>query len=154
MNNYTALLEITVNAHESVLSRKLVFWTSNWKHVIKYDLCVKFSRFFAHNVQMCAKFICKSSLMFVKCCEYYHIILRGRFFVDTLLLLHAPTAVHTDHWTLCQSSWLNSCAYYWCYNMKPGIERVQALTDISRWSHVVIATKPVQRLQIRTMVHN
>jgi len=29
MNDHTASLEITVNVHESVLSRKLVFWTSN-----------------------------------------------------------------------------------------------------------------------------
>ena len=29
MNNHTASLEITVNVHESVLSRKLVFSTSN-----------------------------------------------------------------------------------------------------------------------------
>jgi len=29
MNNHTASLEITVNVHESVLSGKLVFWTSN-----------------------------------------------------------------------------------------------------------------------------
>jgi len=29
MNNHTASLEITVNVHESVLSRKLMFWTSN-----------------------------------------------------------------------------------------------------------------------------
>jgi len=28
MNNHTASLEITVNMHESVLSRKLMFWTS------------------------------------------------------------------------------------------------------------------------------
>jgi len=59
MNDHTASMEITVNVHESVLSRKLVFWTSNWKHVIKYDLYVKLSRIFAHNVQMCAKFCCK-----------------------------------------------------------------------------------------------
>jgi len=29
MNNHTPSLEITVNMHESVLSRKLVFWNSN-----------------------------------------------------------------------------------------------------------------------------
>jgi len=29
MNNHTASLEITVNVRESMLSRKLVFWTSN-----------------------------------------------------------------------------------------------------------------------------
>jgi len=45
-NNHTASLEITVNVHEFVLSRKLVFLTSNWKHVIKYDLYVKFPRIF------------------------------------------------------------------------------------------------------------
>jgi len=29
MINYTASLEIAVNVHESVLSRKVVFWTRN-----------------------------------------------------------------------------------------------------------------------------
>jgi len=48
MNNHTASLEITVNVHESVLSRKLVFWTSNRKPVIKYDLYVKFPWIFLH----------------------------------------------------------------------------------------------------------
>jgi len=33
-------------------------------------------------------------------------------------------------------------------NEKPGIERVQALADISRLAYV-IATKPMHRLQIR-----
>jgi len=33
-------------------------------------------------------------------------------------------------------------------------ERVQALADISRSRYVVIATKPVNRLQIRPIVHN
>jgi len=33
-------------------------------------------------------------------------------------------------------------------NAKPGIERVQALADISRLRYVVIATKPAHRLQI------
>jgi len=85
MNNHTASLEITVNVHESVLSRKLMFWTSNWKHVIKYDFYVKFPRIFAHNVQICAKFCCKISMMFAKYFEYYTIIyLGGRCFVDTL----------------------------------------------------------------------
>ena len=51
--------EITVNVHESLLSRKLVFWTSNWKHVIKCDLCVKFHEFL-HSVQICVKFSCKN----------------------------------------------------------------------------------------------
>jgi len=32
--------------------------------------------------------------------------------------------------------------------MTPGIERVQALADIPRSGYVVIATKPVHRLQI------
>ena len=39
-------------------------------------------------------------------------------------------------------------------NFKPGIERVQALADISRSRYVVIATKHVHRLQIRPIVHN
>jgi len=39
---------------------------------------------------------------------------------------------------------------------EPGIKRVglQALADISRSGYVVIATKPVHRLQIRPIVHN
>ena len=39
-------------------------------------------------------------------------------------------------------------------NFKPGTERLQALADISRSRYVVIATKPVHRLQIRQTVHN
>jgi len=42
-------------------------------------------------------------------------------------------------------------------NVKPGIERVQALADISRSAarrYVVIVTKPVHRLQIRPIMHN
>jgi len=37
---------------------------------------------------------------------------------------------------------------------KSGIGRVQPLADISRSGYVVIATKPVYRLQIRPIVHN
>jgi len=36
---------------------------------------------------------------------------------------------------------------------KPGIERVQALVDISRSRYVAIATQPVHGLQIRPIVH-
>jgi len=60
-----------------MLSRKLVFWRSNWKRVIKYDLYVKFPWIFAHSVQMCAKFSCKN---FIDVCQYFEydaIILRG-----------------------------------------------------------------------------
>ena len=39
-------------------------------------------------------------------------------------------------------------------NSKSGIERVQALSDISRSRYVAIATQPVHRLQIRQIVHN
>jgi len=39
MNNHTALLEITVNVHESELSRKLVFWASNLKRNKIRSLC-------------------------------------------------------------------------------------------------------------------
>jgi len=35
-----------------------------------------------------------------------------------------------------------------------GIGRVQALADILRSAYVVIATKPVHRLQIRPITHN
>ena len=85
INNHTASLEITVNVHQSMLSRKLVFWTSNWKHLIKYDLYVKFPRIFAHNVQINAKFCCKN---FNDVCRVFRILHRytqgGRFFVATL----------------------------------------------------------------------
>jgi len=37
---------------------------------------------------------------------------------------------------------------------KPGIERVHALADILRLDFVVIATKPMHRLQICPIVHN
>ena len=37
---------------------------------------------------------------------------------------------------------------------KPGIERVQALADFRVRRYVVIATKPVHRLQIRPIMHN
>jgi len=37
---------------------------------------------------------------------------------------------------------------------KPGIDRVQALADISRSRYVLIATKPVHRLQILPVAHN
>jgi len=37
--------------------------------------------------------------------------------------------------------------------LQPGIERVQALADISRSRYVVLATKPVHRLHIRPTVH-
>jgi len=37
---------------------------------------------------------------------------------------------------------------------KSGIERVQALADISRSGYVVIVTKPIHRLQIPPLVHN
>ena len=60
------------------------FWTSNWKHVIKYDIFVKFSRIFAHNVEIRAKFSCKNS---TDVCPLFWILRQytwgGRFFVDT-----------------------------------------------------------------------
>ena len=86
MNNHTASLEIPVNVHESVLSRKLVFWTSNCKHVIKYDFYVKCSRIFAHNVQTCAKFCCKNFSDVCQVFEYYTIILGGAFFCGYAVL--------------------------------------------------------------------
>jgi len=76
-NNHTASLEITVNIHESVLSWKLVFWTSNSKHVIKYDLYVEFSRIFAPMYTYVLNSVVKISMMFVKYFEYYTIIIRG-----------------------------------------------------------------------------
>ena len=79
--NHTASLLITVNVHEYVLSRKLVFWTSNWKDVIKYDLYVKFPRIFAHNVKICAEF-CRKNFNVV--CHVFRLlhqfVLRGPFF--------------------------------------------------------------------------
>jgi len=38
--------------------------------------------------------------------------------------------------------------------LKLGIERVQALADISRSRYVALATQPVHRLQIRPTMHN
>jgi len=64
-------MEITVNVHESMLSLKLVFWTSNGRHVIKYDLYVTFPRIFAHNVQINAKFCCKN---FNDVCQVFRIL--------------------------------------------------------------------------------
>jgi len=86
MNYHTASLEITVNVHESVLSRKRVLWTNNWKHVIKYNLYGKFPRLFAHNVQINAKFCRKN---FNDVCQVFRILHHytwggGRLFVDTL----------------------------------------------------------------------
>jgi len=60
MNNHSASLEITVNVLEFVLSRKLVFSTSNWKR---------------NKIRSV-----KISMMFAKYFEYYTIILRGPFF--------------------------------------------------------------------------
>ena len=45
---------------KSVLSRKLVFLTCNCRHVIKYDIYVKFSQIFAHCVQIYAKISCEN----------------------------------------------------------------------------------------------
>ena len=49
---------------------------------------------------------------------------------------------------------LHVCASHIKIQCKPAIERIQALADISRSDYVVIATKPVHRLQIRPTVHN
>jgi len=99
MNNHTALLKITVNVHESVLSLKLVCWTSNWKHVIKYDLYVKFSRIFAHNIQICAKFSCKN---FTDVCPVFWILChytRGAFFRGhTVLTPKGSVLVEDENW--------------------------------------------------------
>jgi len=82
MNNHTASLEITVNMHEFMLSQKLVFWTSNRKHVIKYDTI--FTLNFHKILHIMYKCVLNSaviiSLMFAKYFEYYTIILRGPFF--------------------------------------------------------------------------
>ena len=83
MNNHTASLEITVNVHESVLSRKLMFWTSTWKHVIKYDFTLNFHEFLHTMYKYVLNSVVKISMMFSKYFEYYTI--RGQFFfMDTL----------------------------------------------------------------------
>jgi len=88
MNDHTASLEITMNVHESVLSRKLVFWTSNWKHVIKYDLYANFHEF----VHTMYNSVVKISTMFAKYFEYYTIILGGgRFFRGHAVFLRYVT---------------------------------------------------------------
>jgi len=38
--------------------------------------------------------------------------------------------------------------------VKPVIEQVQVLADVSRSGYVVIATQPVHRLQLRPTMHN
>jgi len=72
MNNHTASLEITVNWHESVLSRKLVFWTSNWKHVIKYNVYGKLNvHEFLHTMyKYVLNSVVKIWLMFAQHFEY------------------------------------------------------------------------------------
>ena len=72
MNNHTASLEITVNVQESVLSRKLFLcFGLVIENIIKYDLYVKFSRIFAHSVQICTKFCCKN---FNDVCQVFRIL--------------------------------------------------------------------------------
>ena len=78
-----ASLEITVNVYESVLSRKLMFWTSNWKHEIKYFFTLNFHEFL-HTMYKCMpNSVVKISLMSVKYFEYYTIILSGAIFTWT-----------------------------------------------------------------------
>jgi len=102
-----------VNVHESVLSWKLVFWMGNWKHVIKYDLYIKFPRIFAHNVQMCAKFCCKN---FSDVCQVFRIlhhctVLRGTVFFcgHAVQVWYSITHLHLDGFepamSLCPLSW-------------------------------------------------
>jgi len=50
------------------------------------------------------------------------------------------------------NKWVTNCQVATVY--QPGIERVQALADISCSCYVAIATKPVHRLQIHPIVHN
>jgi len=92
MNNHTASLEITVNVHEFMLSRKLVFWTSNGKHVMKYDLYVKCPRIFPYVLNSAVKI----SMIFAKYFEYYTNIFRGRFFMDTLYIRQGGHYI--GHW--------------------------------------------------------
>ena len=47
-----------------MLSRKFVFWTSNGKHVIKYDVYVKFPRFFCTMYKYVLNSVVKISMMF------------------------------------------------------------------------------------------
>jgi len=131
MNNHTASLEITVNVHESALSRKLVFWTSNWKHVIKYDLYVKFPRIFAHNVQIRAKFCCqKFQWCLLSISNTTPLYLGGRFFcghaVDSKLVLRlqpfsSELKVNFHHSIILQELWMSThqltSFHFW--NWKP-----------------------------------
>jgi len=95
MNNHIDSLELTVNVHESVLSRKLVFWTSNWKHVIKCNLYVKFPRILHAVYKYVLYSVVKISVMFAKYFEYYTIILRGQF-LWTRCTTHLIIAVPRD----------------------------------------------------------
>ena len=115
-------MEITVNVHESMLSRKLVFWTSNWKHVIKYDLYVKFPWIFAHNVQITAKF----------CCENFNDVCQ----VFRILLHYTLGAVFS--WTHCRA-WLNRSSrlavhsIYWLISLWMTVYQILYVLRSARW---------------------
>ena len=53
----------TVNVHESVLSRKLVFDEYYWKRAIKYDLYVKFPQIFATEFSTYLYIVCENSFL-------------------------------------------------------------------------------------------
>ena len=72
INNHT-----TLNVHESVLSWKLAFWMSNWKHAI---LTLNFHEFLYAMYNYVLNSVVKIPLMFARYFEYYGIILRGAFF--------------------------------------------------------------------------
>jgi len=130
MNNHTASLEITVNVHESVLSRKLVFWTSNWKHVIKYDLYVKFPRIFAYTVHICAKLCCRNFSDVFQIFRILHHYTWGRFSWTRCTYTSTPIVPAYIWSTRCWWPRWNFTKLFG--NSKQATERLQALADISR----------------------
>ena len=122
-----------------------MFWTANWKHVIKYDLYIKFLRIFAYSVHICAKFCFKNFSDFAKYFEYHTIILwGGRFFVDTTQIVTSLKSRHS-HCSDLLIDWLISVNTYhkvdsmkcvwlvmsWCYTGESSCKAIKRLKLIA-----------------------
>jgi len=97
-DNWWMIKLLYLNVHKSVLSRKLVFWMSNWKRVIKH---IQFPRIFAHSVHICAKFYCKN---FKDVCQVFlilhHYTWGGPFFMDMLYRHLIKTKIFNVAWSI------------------------------------------------------
>jgi len=103
MNNYTALLEITVNVHEFALYTETCFGRVI-ENVIKYDLYVKSSRIFAHSIQLCTTF-CYKNINDV--CQVFKMLHYYTFFVDTLYIRYGSTS--SMQWTFFYGKRVTRC---------------------------------------------